>query len=66
VRRIQVPCRGPLADLYTRHEVVLFVRTRNPPSKNPAFPLLVAEAVARRKLARKLAAVREGKALPHI
>jgi hypothetical protein len=32
-------------------------------AKNPAFPRLVAEAEARRKLARKLAALREGKAL---
>jgi hypothetical protein len=26
-------CAGPLADLYTRHEVVLFVRTKNPPDR---------------------------------
>jgi len=32
-------------------------------AKNPAFPRLVAEAEARRKLARKLAALRERKAL---
>jgi DNA-binding transcriptional regulator YiaG len=32
-------------------------------AKNPAFPRLVAEADARRKLARTLAALREGKAL---
>ena len=32
-------------------------------AKNAAFPRLVAEAEARRKLARKLAALREGKAL---
>jgi hypothetical protein len=31
--------------------------------RNPEFPRLVAEAEARRKLARKLAALREGKAL---
>ena len=31
--------------------------------KNPQFPRLVAEATARRKLARKLAALREKKAL---
>jgi ribosome-binding protein aMBF1 (putative translation factor) len=31
--------------------------------RNPAFPNLVAEAEARRKLARKLASVREGKSL---
>lgn len=32
-------------------------------AKNPAFPGLVAEAAVRRKLARKLASVREKKAL---
>lgn len=32
-------------------------------AKNPAFPHLVAEAVARRKVARKLAALRMKKAL---
>jgi len=32
-------------------------------AKNPAFPRLVAEARARRKLARTLAVLREGKAL---
>jgi ribosome-binding protein aMBF1 (putative translation factor) len=31
--------------------------------RNPAFPNLVAEAEARRKLARKLASLREGKSL---
>jgi len=35
-------------------------------ANNPQFPHLVAEAGARRKFARTLAAVREGKALPHI
>lgn len=32
-------------------------------AKNPGFPLLVAEAEARRKFARRLAALREKKAL---
>jgi len=26
-------CAGPLADLYTRHEVALFVRTKAPPDR---------------------------------